>query len=1265
MTVPPSPSPDASQPDTTSTASLDTLRFQDIVDDAKRLIPQLYPEWTDHNVSDPGITLIEAFAARIDELSYRLGRIPIPVRDAYLRLLAPSPRLAVPARALLTFTRAPGTTDIVSLEWPAEICVGTNDPTVKPVIFTTLDQVLLPPESFFDYGYCPHPSWPPDGENTQPQPYQPNLAHDHIYTTGTDDYRALVLAADPGPNKTLPLHLDIATPGTSTLLPGILQWRIATSDPQQSWQGLATLGNPHPDQLTGPGQVLLKIPRNRKRYAVTPARGSTPIICVALELTVRPMVTADNFSWSISTLYPPYTASASVAALQKLNAAPPDRPTALLTTQPFFTTPQPPFATMTSNGLPGQRLRLPNFPVPTSDDTVYVTVQPPGALLQTWTYSPSFATASSEDACFTFDANTSEIVFGPKITTAHGSQQCGRIPEPGAVITAWASTTQGAAGNVAAGTLTLLLNNPQAIPDTILNTHIADHLFLGDLCVTLRAIPGDTSHTTAEPTAERWPPLQGHHIDAALQTPQQNLCFFFGDQCLTLTDSPPPDPAPGVPQRIKEFLHLDQNHGDFADGIDAAARVGTTSYLFKGPNCLVIPDKDFATRPPARPLPITSVFYNLPDYFTEDLHAASSDHAHLNTLLLIRGGLYARVSQNVYESQGMVLSLWPSMAEHASCTVTVTNPAPAIGGEDPKSLNQLIRDTPFGLATPRRAVTGDELTTALRDTTPGLGRAISRPSPPEYDLQILLIPDLAPGSQPTLRSLTPSPGLYTLAQQALDSLRLLGARIQLAAPVYQTLDVTADIIADLPPNDYPRLRDQVRDALARTLHPLTGGPNNNGWPLDRPPTTADISQALYHLSGIDHVTNVDIDPAEFRITSGVLPLLGALNLTINGFPLRDRDILGGTDDHTAERSMTIQFTTERSWNRISCMLTNGYWTAEPPTCLTANTDPAPPQLACNVTDPASPLDGSVTYQLAGTTEQVTLKWTNPPAGVNTYESDPEPPADVFAEFSEASETVGTGVQIRDRNDAHPNMQVELFSTVQRTHAITVKDGTNDEWELIEKADNCNPSEESGRLPCTFTVTSGDFEEFLDGYVTYRTESWGEERIEITWSADSSGNVIYAALSGPELSALLDGQPLDSSGITKGPDSAGGGFKSHAEITLQNDKHRSIDIKLAHSLAGTLAEAEPYRLDNGTWIIVPPEFIPRGSQKPARATVDAAAENMTGSVSYTCQLGGKSFDLRLNWTIPHGSEMPEYRIIVPAGALVRANLSEWDVISYNG
>ena len=76
--------------------NLDDRRFQDLVDDAKRMVMRRCPEWTDHNVSDPGVTLIETFAFMTDQLLYRLNRVPDRLYVKFLdliglRLLPPTP----------------------------------------------------------------------------------------------------------------------------------------------------------------------------------------------------------------------------------------------------------------------------------------------------------------------------------------------------------------------------------------------------------------------------------------------------------------------------------------------------------------------------------------------------------------------------------------------------------------------------------------------------------------------------------------------------------------------------------------------------------------------------------------------------------------------------------------------------------------------------------------------------------------------------------------------------------------------------------------------------------------------------------------------------------------------------------------------------------------------------------------------------------------------------------------------------------------------
>src|ERR1043165_8822282 len=85
------------------TPQLDDRRFQDIVDQAKTLIPQYCPEWTDHNVSDPGIALIELFSWMTDLLLYRVNQVPDKVYVKLLELIGV--RLEPPrtAHASVTF----------------------------------------------------------------------------------------------------------------------------------------------------------------------------------------------------------------------------------------------------------------------------------------------------------------------------------------------------------------------------------------------------------------------------------------------------------------------------------------------------------------------------------------------------------------------------------------------------------------------------------------------------------------------------------------------------------------------------------------------------------------------------------------------------------------------------------------------------------------------------------------------------------------------------------------------------------------------------------------------------------------------------------------------------------------------------------------------------------------------------------------------------------------------------------------------------------
>jgi Baseplate J-like protein len=67
--------------------NLDDRNYTDLVEEARSLIPTYAPDWTNHNASDPGITLIELFASLSEILIYRLNRVTTGNVLSFLKLL--------------------------------------------------------------------------------------------------------------------------------------------------------------------------------------------------------------------------------------------------------------------------------------------------------------------------------------------------------------------------------------------------------------------------------------------------------------------------------------------------------------------------------------------------------------------------------------------------------------------------------------------------------------------------------------------------------------------------------------------------------------------------------------------------------------------------------------------------------------------------------------------------------------------------------------------------------------------------------------------------------------------------------------------------------------------------------------------------------------------------------------------------------------------------------------------------------------------------
>ncbi|MFZ5352357.1 MAG: putative baseplate assembly protein [Bacillota bacterium] len=72
--------------------NLDDKTFEQILEEAKRLIPLYLPRWTDQNYHDPGITFLELFAWLTEIQQYHLNRIPIKNELKFLKLLGCPPK---------------------------------------------------------------------------------------------------------------------------------------------------------------------------------------------------------------------------------------------------------------------------------------------------------------------------------------------------------------------------------------------------------------------------------------------------------------------------------------------------------------------------------------------------------------------------------------------------------------------------------------------------------------------------------------------------------------------------------------------------------------------------------------------------------------------------------------------------------------------------------------------------------------------------------------------------------------------------------------------------------------------------------------------------------------------------------------------------------------------------------------------------------------------------------------------------------------------
>lgn len=381
--------------------NLDDRRFQSYVDDAKRLVQQRCPEWTDHNVSDPGVTLIETFAYMVDQLTYRLNLIPERNYVAFLELIGL--KLFPPSAAQCSVTfwlTAPQETTVV-------IPRGTRVSTQRydrsePVTFETL-QPLTVHSSALERAV----SVGVEGVST-----------DHSERLGIEGF--FCFGAIPIPGESLMIGLSDATPSNIVVLRMTCHIEGVGVDPENpplvweaydgsDWQ-LCDLERDETGGLNAPGDVVLHVPASHEAAVIEGVRAGW----------LRCRVTEPEEG------QPFYSSSPSIEHLAAFVVGG--------TTQAVHALVVLDEVLGLSEGVPAQRFQLRHTPVAPSDTPRVIEVAA-GDGWEEWSEVDTFAASGPDDRHFMIDPVSGEVRFGPAVRLEDGTvRYYGEVPLKGAPI---------------------------------------------------------------------------------------------------------------------------------------------------------------------------------------------------------------------------------------------------------------------------------------------------------------------------------------------------------------------------------------------------------------------------------------------------------------------------------------------------------------------------------------------------------------------------------------------------------------------------------------------------------------------------------------------------------------------------------------------------------------------------------------------------------------------------------------------------------------
>lgn len=410
--------------------NLDDRKFQDIVREARSKIPQYCPRWTDYNLSDPGITLIELFAWMVDMLLFRLNRVPDKNYIKFMELIGIRLEPPKPAAADVTFRLSASQPEAVTIPRGTEVATVRTEAQEAITFTTDRDLTIILPT-------LAHAFTTPDDSTFT----------DCLAALKNPDLSVAIFQQVPQENNALYLgyRQDLATQTLAlTVQSSIEGIGVDPRNPPLSWefwngeQGKWVPMRLEVDTTGGlntNGQVILHIPYDSKMRVVN-GQHACWIRCRAIK--PRPGQR-------------PYGSSPKVRTItsETIGGTVPASHAFRVTREVLGR----------SDGTPGQRFSLQNVPVLPREagETVEVAGENEGEY-ELWQEVSDFSKSGLNDRHFTCDSVAGEIEFGPLIRQPSGEErQYGRVPPMGRQLffTSYRSGG-GVVGNVGEGTIRVL-----------------------------------------------------------------------------------------------------------------------------------------------------------------------------------------------------------------------------------------------------------------------------------------------------------------------------------------------------------------------------------------------------------------------------------------------------------------------------------------------------------------------------------------------------------------------------------------------------------------------------------------------------------------------------------------------------------------------------------------------------------------------------------------------------------------------------------------